>query len=165
MAQEVRRTHPEVLVLAELPYQLASRHPHAESYRIAYAANPSCIRSADIIFFRCTGLLDEQEAGFLRRWVNETKQAVVLTYRTYSDWCLQRPPEEVARLADLYAQQAMAHGNGFGFYSWNEMGDTHLAPSCPPDMDSPGALTPEQSREGVGLMAAMVARYLDLAGQ
>ncbi|MFV1968135.1 MAG: hypothetical protein ACC628_22145 [Pirellulaceae bacterium] len=162
MAARLRRTDPEIVILAELPYQLASKHSHAEGYRIGYAANPSCTRSADIIFFRCTGPLNQEEADFLEGWVKETGQPIVLTYRTYSDWCNQRSDEDTKNSADLYAGQAMKFGNGFGFYSWNEMVDTHVAPSRPEEMDKRGALSPEQSARGAALMRAMVKRYLEL---
>ncbi len=165
MAARLRRTHPDVLVLAELPYQFASKHPHAEGYRINYAANPSCVRSADIVFFRCTGPLNQPEADSLDAWTAETGQPAILTYRTYSDWANERPAERTEEIAGLYAGQAARHGNGFGFYSWNEMVDTHVAPSRPEDADKPGALTPEQSERAVALMRAMVTRYLELVAQ
>ncbi len=164
-AELLRKTRPEVLILAELPYQFRSRHPHAEGYRIAYAANPSCTRSADILFFRCTGPLSQDEAEFLGEWMADTGQPAVLTYRTYSDWCNERSDEETAQSAELYAGQAAEWANGFGFYSWNEMVDTHVAPSRAEDMAQRGALTADQSRRGIALMGAMVEGYLGLVGQ
>ncbi len=163
-AEVLRQRYPNILILAELPYQFASKHPHAEGYRIGYAANPSCARSADILFFRCTGPLNQEEADFLTAWTAETRQPAILTYRTYSDWCNERSAEDMQRNADLYAGQAAQYGSGFGFYSWNEMVDTHVAPSRPEDMGNQGALTPEQSGRGVALMGAMVRRYLGLVG-
>lgn len=165
MAARLRRTHPDVLILAELPYQFRSRHSHAEGYRIGYAANPSCTRSADLLFFRCTGPLTQEEADFLAAWKKETGQPAILTYRTYSDWSNERPQEDIQKIADLYAGQAARHAQGFGFYSWNEMGDTHVAPSRLEEMGNPGALTPEQSARSVGLMGAMVQRYLERVGK
>jgi hypothetical protein len=159
----LRRKHPNVLILAELPYQFASKHPHAEGYRIGYAANPSCVRSADILFFRCTGPLNQEEADFLAQWTKETGQPSILTYRTYSDWANERSAEDMQRSADLYAGQAAQLANGFGFYSWDEMVDTHVAPSRPEDTGHNGPLTPEQSERSVALMEAMIARYLQLA--
>jgi hypothetical protein len=158
----LRRKHPNVLILAELPYQLASKHPHAEGYRIAYAANPSCARSADLLFLRSTGPLNQAEADTLTQWTQETGQPVILTYRTYSDWSNERAPEDTQRNADLYAGQAAKYANGFGFYSWNEMVDTHVAPSRPEDTAHNGPLTPEQSERSVALMQAMIARYLQV---
>jgi len=162
-AELLRQRHPSVLILAELPYQFASNHPHAEGYRIGYAANPSCTRSADILFFRCTGPLNQEEADFLLAWTAETGQPAILTYRTYSDWCNERSAEDTQRNADLYAGQAARYGSGFGFYSWNEMVDTHVAPSRAEDMNNPGALAPEQSERSVAPMGAMIGRYLELS--
>jgi hypothetical protein len=160
----LRKKHPNVLILAELPYQFVSKHPDAEGYRIGYAANPSCVRSADILFFRCTGPLNQEEADFLSAWTAETHQPAILTYRTYSDWGNERSAEDTRKNADLYAGQAAQYGSGFGFYSWDEMVDTHVAPSRPEDMGNRGALTPEQSERGVALIEAMVKRYLALVG-
>jgi len=158
----LRQKHPNVLILAELPYQFASKHPHAEGYRIGYAANPSCVRSADILFFRATGPLNQEEADYLAQWTKETGQPSILTYRTYSDWSNERSAEDTQRNADLYAGQAAKWANGFGFYSWNEMVDTHVAPSRPEDTGHNGPLTPEQSERSVALMQAMIAKYLGL---
>jgi hypothetical protein len=164
VAARLRRTHPDVLILAEVPYQFRFDHPHAEGYRIGYACNPSCVRSADIVFCRCGSLLSQESADFTEEWSRKTGQPAILTYRTYSDWCNERPAEEVARLAELYATSSARYGSGFGFYSWNEMVDTHVAPSPPDAMEKPGALTPEQSERGFALMAAMVKRYLEIVG-
>ncbi|HJN18727.1 MAG TPA: beta-galactosidase [Armatimonadota bacterium] len=159
-AELLRQTHPDVLILAELPYQLASQHEHAEAYRIAYAANPSCTRSADILFLRCTGPLNQSEAEYLAEWMADTGQPVILTYRTYSDWCNERTLSETRKSAKLYGEQAAQWGNGFGFYSYNEMVDTHLAPSRPEDTGHNGPLTPEQSERGLDLMGRMIGTYL-----
>ena len=115
-----------------------------------------------MVLLRCTGLLNAAEARALRQWKAITGQPVILTYRTYTDWAAPRSPDELRRLAEMYARQAADLGNGFGFYSWNEMVDTHVVPSPPEDQDKPGALTPEQSRRAVALMAAMARRYLEL---
>lgn len=160
MARRLRERHPDVLILAEFPYQFRSEHPHAEGYRIAYGANPSAGRSADILFFRCTAPLTQAEAEFLRAWQDDTGQPAVLAYRTYSDWANERASEEAARLAEIYGGQAERIGHGLGFYSWNEMVDTHVAPSRPEDTGHRGPLTPEQSQRAVNLLAAMVHRYL-----
>jgi len=161
----LRETYPDVLILAEVPYQFAGQHPHAEAFRIGYGSNPSCTRSADLVWFRCTAPLTEEEADYLAEWQAETGQPVVLTYRTYSDWCNERSDGEKSFSAELYGGQAARCGNGFGFYSWNEMVDTHVAPSPPEETGHLGRLTVEQSDRGVALMKAMIARYLELAGK
>lgn len=161
MASRLRRTHPDVLILAELPYQFASDHPHAQSYRIDYAANPACTESADILFFRATGLLNGKEADFLKAWTERTGQPAILGYRTYSDWGNDRAPEETARIADLYATQVAQFGNGFAFYSWSEMVDVHLSPSLDDQQDKRFAISAERSARAKALMAAMVRSYLE----
>jgi hypothetical protein len=166
MAVRVRRKYPDVLVLAELPYQFASKHPDAEGYRIGYASAPSCTEGADILFFRCTAPLTQEEADFLTAWSKRTGQPAIITHRTYSDWGDDRPAAENARIANIYADQAAKYGNGFGFYSWNEMVDTHVAPFSPSTQNNPGPLTPEKSAKAVALMRLMVQRYLqDVAGE
>ena len=161
----LREKYPDVLILAEVPYQFTSKHPHAERFRIEYASNPSCTLSADMVWFRCTGPLNQEEAEYLAAWQAETGQPVVLTYRTYSDWCNERSEDATQASADLYGGQAAKWGNGFGFYSWNEMVDTHVAPSRPEDAGHNGPLTPEQSERGIALMGAMVSRYLGIVGK
>lgn len=161
MAAVLRRTVPDVLILAELPYQLGSKHPHAEGYRIGYAANPSAARSADLLLLRCTGPLNEEEAQTLAAWRKQTGQPVILTYRTYSDWGTRaRTAEDTAANAALYAGQAAELADGFGFYSWNEMVDTHAAPSPESEQGKPGALTVAQSDNAVALLGEMVRTYL-----
>lgn len=160
MAARLRRTHPDVVILAELPYQFASDHPHAEGYRIGYAANPTCTESADILFFRATGLLNAKEADFLKDWTERTGQPAILGYRTYSDWGNERAPEETARIADLYANQVAELGSGFAFYSWNEMVDCHVAPSPDDQQGKPFAISAETSSRAKALMSAMIRSYL-----
>jgi len=58
----LRRKHPEMLLLAEVPYQYGSEHPDARGYRICFGANPESCDWADIVLFRNTGPLNK-EAG------------------------------------------------------------------------------------------------------
>ena len=53
----MRKRRPDVLFLAEVPYQYEAEHPHAKNYRITYGANPESCDYADIVLFRCTGPL------------------------------------------------------------------------------------------------------------
>ncbi|MCC6729313.1 MAG: beta-galactosidase [Chthonomonadales bacterium] len=161
MAREVRRAHPEVLFMAEIPYQYGSEHPHARAYRIDYAANPESCDYADIVLFRCTGPLSASEIETLAKHRRRTGQRFVLTYRTYSDWDVAADAPGFARSVSSYAEQAARHGDGFGFYSFNEMVDTHLAWS--PGL-GPEGWTRERSERAIGLAAAMVRRYRSLVG-
>jgi hypothetical protein len=126
----VRETYPNVLIATELPYQLASHHPHGIGYRVGYGANPSSTCHAEILFSRMTGPMNAREREVLAGHIRETGQKVILCYRTYRDWGTPvneggPDPNEIAR---LYADEAAQCAHGIGFYSWNEMVDCHLAP-------------------------------------
>ncbi|MBI3922156.1 MAG: beta-galactosidase, partial [Armatimonadetes bacterium] len=156
MGALVKRKYPNVLLLAEIPYQYGSKHPHAAGYRIAYGANPRSCDYADIVLFRNTGPLDGQEIKSLRDRQKGTGQKFVFTYRTYSDWDVAPESPQFEKTVTLYANQAGKVANGFGFYSWNEMVDTHVAYS--PKVE-PLGWTPERSEKAIALLAAMVKRY------
>ena len=94
-----------------------------------------------------------------------TGQPAILTYRTYVDWANKRSDKETDEAARLYAEQAARSGSGFGFYSWNEMLDTHVAAACPQDIRGHGDLSQEQSELAVALMEAMVRRYLAIVAR
>ena len=152
MGKLVREKYPDVLLWAEIPYQYGSRHPHAIGYRIHFAANPSSCDYADIVQFRCTGPLNAEETAGLREAQRRTKQRFILTYRTYSDWAVSPDAPVFAKSVDLYAGQAAELASGFGFYSWNEMVDTHVAYS--PKAGHPD-WTAEKAEQAAGLLAAM----------
>jgi len=159
MARRVRARQRDVLFLAEIPYQYESAHPHADSYRVRYGANPSSCDWADIVLFRCTGPLSADEIAALDRHRKRSGQAFVLTYRTYSDWDVAPGSPAFAQSVRLYADQAADHGQGFGFYSYNEMGDTHIAFSTAMPVSEQGGWSQERAERAFGLVAAMVARY------
>lgn len=163
MARRVRQQHPEVLVLAEIPYQYGSEHPHARAYRITYGANPSANGYADIVLFRCTGPLNAAEIEALKQARERTGQRFILTYRTYSDWDIPAGTDEFDRAVRTYARQAAALAGGFGLYSWNEMVDTHVAYA--PDPPRENGWTQERAERATGLLAAMVERYRGLVGE
>ena len=60
----------------------------------------------------------------------------------------------------LYADQAAALGDGFGFYSFNEMVDTHLAYSPAMGAQQQSGWSPERAERAIGLAEAMASRYL-----
>jgi Beta-galactosidase len=164
MAARVRARWPEVLFLAEVPYQYGAEHPDAKSYRITYGANPESCDYADIVLFRCTGPLSGPEAQSLKRHRRRTGQRFVLTYRTYSDWDVRRESDAFFRSVKLYADQAAALGDGFGFYSFNEMVDTHLAYSPAMGAGRQHGWSPERAERAMALVEAMVRRYRDEVG-
>ncbi|MBI2298345.1 MAG: beta-galactosidase [Armatimonadetes bacterium] len=161
MAAMVRRKHPDVLIMAEVPYQYGSRHPHAMGYRVGYGATPSSCRYADIVLFRNTGPIDEAEAKVVRAEQALTGQKFILTYRTYSDWDVQPDDPKFAQSVELYAKQGAELASGFGFYSFNEMVDTHLAFSAQVEANG---WTAERAERAIGLAGAMIRRYREIAG-
>jgi hypothetical protein len=164
IACAVRKKHPDVLFMAEVPYQYDAEHPDARAYRINYGSNPEACDYADIVLFRCTGPLSAPEIEALARHRRRTGQRFILTYRTYSDWDVAPDAPAFAQSVRLYADQAAALGDGFGFYSFNEMVDTHVAFSpAMPEAQQHG-WTAERSERAIGLMAAMTKRYLERVG-
>jgi len=162
IGEAVRRRYPDVLFLAETPYQHGSRHPHAERYRIEYAANPESCDWADVVLLRCTGPLSAAEIEALRRHELRTGQRSVLTYRTYSDWDAAPDADVFQRSVELYAGQAATLGSGFGFYSFNEMADTHVAFSGALTAEKQAGWTAERAERAIALVGAMVGRYREL---
>jgi hypothetical protein len=165
MAARVRRKYPGVLLMAEVPYQYDGEHPHARSYRIQYAANPRSCDYADIVLFRCTGPLSAGEIKALKAYAAKTGQKFVLTYRTYSDWDVAPDAPAFGKSVAVYADQAAAHGSGFGFYSFNEMVDTHVAWSPVMSAQEQQGWTQARSERALGLIGAMVERYLRGVGR
>ena len=159
MADRVRARWPDVLFLAEVPYQYNAEHPHARDYRISHGANPESCDYADIVLFRCTGPLSASEARSLVRHQQRTGQRFVLTYRTYSDWDVLPASDAFRQSVPLYAGQAAALGDGFGFYSYNEMLDAHLAYSAAMSEKEQHGWSPERAERAIGLVEAMVGHY------
>jgi hypothetical protein len=111
------------------------------------------------VLFRCTGPLSASEARSLERHRQRTGQRFVLTYRTYSDWDVSPASEAFRQSVQLYAGQAAALGDGFGFYSFNEMVDTHVAYSPAMSAKEQPGWSPERAQRAIGLVEAMVAQY------
>ncbi len=61
------------------------------------------------------------------------------------------------------AGQAAALGDGFGFYSYNEMVDTHLAYTSAMTAIEQQGWSPDRAERAIGLVEAMVAKYRQLA--
>jgi hypothetical protein len=161
MASIVREKYPDVLFLAEIPYQYGSQHPHARGYRIGYGANPRSCEYADIVLFRNTSPLTADEAKTLQDYQEKTGQKFILTYRTYSDWDVEPESSAFNDSVSTYAEQAASLANGFGFYSFNEMGDTHVAYSSTMSDEEQKGWTAKRSDKAIKLMGAMVKRYIE----
>lgn len=163
IGKDVRKTHPNVLLMAEYPYQYEGEHPHAKAYRIQYGADPVSCDWADIVLIRATGPMAAPELAALERHRKRTGQRFVVTYRTYSDWDVSPASDAFARSVGAYAGQAAQHGDGFGFYSWNEMVDTHVAFSTVMPASQQAGWTAERAERAIKLVGAMAARYRSLA--
>ena len=112
-----------------MPYQLGSQHPHALFYARDYCAEPVAAEHAEILVVRSTGVLTPAELKQLDEY-RARGHAVVLSYRTYGNTYSTDSPEagmDRATFARTIASQARDHADGLGFYSWNEMVDTHVA--------------------------------------
>jgi len=159
IGKELRRKWPDVLLMAEYPYQYEAEHPHARSYRIQYGANPESCDWADIVLLRATGPLSVNERAALERHRKRTGQSFVLTYRTYSDWDVPAESDLFRRSVQTYAGQASTLADGFGFYSWNEMVDTHVAFSRAMTEAEQHGWTAERAERAIGLIGAMIQEY------
>jgi hypothetical protein len=163
--ERVLDDYPDVLIATELPYQIASEHPHAVSYRIEYGSTPSSARHAEILFLRMTGPLNAAEAKALDDYLAETGQRAVLCYRTYSDWRIS--PDQPARdeIPGIYARGAAEHANGIGFYSWNECVDVHLSAPGPGSPDNPMTVRPPVSDQMQAFAWRVVELYREMVRQ
>jgi len=94
---------------------------------VSHRANPRSCKYADIVLFRNTGPLTADEAKTLQDYQKKTGQKFILTYRTYSDWDVDPESSAFNDPVRTYSEQVASLPNGFGFYSFNEMGDTHVA--------------------------------------
>jgi len=156
----IRREVPDVVIGTETPYQLGSAHPHAAAYRIGYAADSASVEHAEILVVRATGPLTPEEIA-LQDAYRKRGHAVVLAYRTYRHWSVFMDRPDAKGRAESFAAQAAEHADGLGFYSWNEMVDTHVAPGT---VRKEVALTPARSEQSVRFLESVVKHYLGRGG-
>jgi hypothetical protein len=118
----VRAKHPEVLLLAEVPYTFSTGHPHAVNHRIMAASLPQAVTYADIVMFRTVSPIFSQTELDDCRMLERRGQRVILAHRTYEalNFCPAQAQREIPG-------QAAGWAHGLGYYSWNEMGDVHIA--------------------------------------
>ncbi len=161
MRERVKKEYPDLLVATELPYQLGSGHPHAVGYRISYGANPSAAEHADILVIRATGPLSPAEQEAHLAFKKRTGIRTVMTYRTYQTWGMDLIAGKMTATGmETYPTQAATLAEGFGFYSFNEMVDTHLAPDpTPPHNPANRRISAEESEAAVSAVGEMVQKY------
>ncbi len=157
---EVRRAVSDAIVGSEVPYQLGSQHPHALYYARDYCAEPVAAEHAEILVVRATGVLTPAELK-LQDQYRDRGHAVVLTFRTYGNTYSSDAPEEGldrAAFVRKIAEQARDHADGLGFYSWNEMVDTHVAAGAGGREEV--RMSDEQSARAVDLLKAAFSAFL-----
>ncbi|MBC7328291.1 beta-galactosidase [bacterium] len=119
MKERLKEKYPELLFLAEVPYQFGSSHPHALAYKWSCACIPEIVRFADIVLIRGTqGRLVEEEKEEIRK-LKRRGQRVIYCYRV-SEWINADFGKDIGEIAD-----------GLGYYSWNEMVDCHIVENPP----------------------------------
>jgi hypothetical protein len=119
--RRVSARHPDLLFLAEIPYTWHHDHPHAVAHTYRSAMLPVAVSYADIIMFRTVdNRLGEADQAECRRLLAEGKD-IILSHRTYQPKNFSYPDA-----AQIIAGQAASLANGLGYYSWNEMVDTHI---------------------------------------
>ncbi|MBO4547850.1 MAG: hypothetical protein J5758_01410 [Abditibacteriota bacterium] len=162
MAEIKRRLlekYPDLLIATELPYEMYSDHPHGRGYAAYGAATPDTTRHAEINVLRCTGCLSTKTEDALIKWQRDTGQHLVITYRTYRAVADQMIREKNTDYYRIGAQAARI-GDGFGFYSWNEMVDTHIAAEPDPDKPYGGEyMNIDQSNAWLALAAQQIREY------
>lgn len=162
ISRRLRVKYPDLVIATELPYQFNASHPHAIGYRIMAGANPSAASHADILMVRATDSLTPDEEKALLDHRKRTGQKVILTYRTYQEWGKmlldgKRTQDEMDR---LYADQAARAADGFGFYSWNEMVDTHVVADPDPPFHPTSRINEKESEAFIESLGGMAKRYL-----
>ncbi len=164
--QRVRQQHPDVLILAELPYEFASQHPAAWSYVVSNAAVPRMVEYADMVLLRSVGALSAPVRQALIDYRARTGKPVIVTHRISP---MQGPGDaQMAhdRAVRLFAHEAAAVSNGLGYYSWNEMVDVHMvANTAASPKDAPCVVTSAQHEQLVRRVADINRRYLQIHEQ
>lgn len=118
--ERVRRRYPELLFLAEIPYQFEGDHPHARGYATSCACIPDTVRFADILLLRWTqGRPTPKEREALSKYAADTGAQTVICYRVSE------------LLSGAFGSDTAEVANGLGYYSWNEMVDCHAAENPP----------------------------------
>ncbi|MHB0998581.1 MAG: beta-galactosidase [Armatimonadota bacterium] len=138
--------YPDLLIASELPYQIDAAHPHAKGYRIFAGANPSASQHAEILMLRATDTLSAAEEKAILNHKKRTGQKIILAYRTYSFWgpSILDGTSSYAKMNSQYAEQAARVADGLGFYSWNEMVDTHIVTDPIPSFHENSKITPKE---------------------
>jgi len=167
IAHRLKEKYPDLLLVGELPYEFDYIHPHAFGYKWEYAALPVIAEWADILVIRSGGRPSQHSLNMMADFTKRTGIKIILTHRISAT---QGPGEGSFSydMARYYATQAAEYAHGIGYYSWNEMFDTHIAPNYPTTKVPPEAEKMARTREECDRLSARVARinqvYLDIVG-
>jgi len=126
MRARLRKEYPNLLIAAEIPYQLATDHPHAWGYTVNCASILEMVEYADIVMVRTTGRLSDRSRQAAADFIKETGKSFIFLHRIAPQ---QGPGDSKMKKGDtveLFATEAAAFASGIGYYSWNEMGDVHM---------------------------------------
>lgn len=161
ISRQLKLRYPDLVIATELPYQFASVHPHAIGYRVVNGANPSSADHADVLMLRATDTLTPAEERALRDHRRRTGQRIILTYRTYRQWGeqLRNGSRSQADMDRMLTDQALRLADGFGFYSWNEMVDTHVVADPDPPHNPDVRVGERESEALITSLGAMAQRF------
>jgi len=157
--EELLKKYPDMLFLAELPYQFEceSRCGDAVVYKWQYAALPEMVAYADILLIRSTGDMTDEELEALREFGKKYKIDLILTHRTHT----HVNPSQFSNYEDI-AKNAFEYASGLGIYSWNEMVDCHVAVNAEGIGAVPFRVDEEKSSEMISNIEKLNREYLRL---
>ncbi len=164
MSARLKERYPDLLLAAEFPYEFGYLHPHAIGYRRRYAAIPTMAEWADLLVLRSGGLPSQESLERIAAFTGRTGIPVILAHRTSSR---QGPgaAEPAAEWARRYAEMSARYAAGLGYYSWNEMVDTHISRNYPLTHGAEKHFqTAEQERRHAAWVARINQAYLDRVG-
>jgi hypothetical protein len=125
VADQVRKRHKDVILVAEVAYPFSSDHPDAKVYRWNDANEYKAVEFADIIFIRTVGNTSMGQVAKEQELMMMNGKKLVLAYRLFAD----ATPERAA----AFALDCACSANGIAYYNWNEKADDSSAIFDKPD--------------------------------
>jgi len=147
--ERLKKRYPDLLFLAEVPYQFGSQHPHALSYQWSCGCLPEIVRFADIVLMRGTqGRLTDEEKEEIRK-LRRRGQRMIYCYRV-SNWIDAEFGRDIGEI-----------GDGLGYYSWNEMVDCHIVENPVGVGREDFSISAEMSRELIERVKSANLAYIE----
>lgn len=125
VVQQVRKSHKDVLFVAEVAYPFSVDHPDANVYRWNNANEYMAAEFADIIFIRTVGNTSSGQVAKEQELMMLNGKRVILAYRFFGD---SFPARAVA-----FGLDCASSANGMAYYNWNETADNASAIYDKPD--------------------------------